>query len=132
MHRCHTLGRYAQASDEFPIVLGTSAGMFGFDPADEQRPTVFTRDDVHAVLRVYQQLGLAEVQADKQLQVAIRRAVFAGSRALDSDRLVDWMTAAESLFCSSSGRGSRVGQGETGGGGGRAASARRRCPRRVR
>lgn len=49
-----THGMYAQASDEFPIVLGTAALMSGFDPADEQRPTVFTRDDVHAVLRVYE------------------------------------------------------------------------------
>jgi hypothetical protein len=89
---------YAQASGEFPIVSGTSAIMSAFDPADEQRPTVLTRDDLNAVLRVHQQLGLTEIQLDKQLQVAIRRAVFAGSRALDGDRLVDWMTAAESLF----------------------------------
>src|SRR5262249_6104357 len=60
--------------------------------------TILLPAAVDAVRDTYMALATPAVLADKSLQVAIRRFVFAGSRSLDTDRLVDLMTCAEALF----------------------------------
>jgi hypothetical protein len=89
---------YAQADDEFPIVLGARAMLTSFAAADNTRPTRLMPDDADAVSVVYLALRLADVQQDRSLQVAIRRLVIAGTRNDDSDRLIDLSIAAEALF----------------------------------
>jgi Apea-like HEPN len=89
---------YAQADNEFPIVVGTRAMLTEFGTADASRPTRLLPDDVSAVCATYLGLGLLAVEQDRSLQVAIRRLVIAGTRNDDVDRLIDLMTAAEALF----------------------------------
>jgi len=93
-----TRSMFAQADDEFPFVPSGTAILTAFTGADNDRPTILLSTAADTVRNVYTALGLPEVQADKSLQVAIRRLVFAGSRNLDNDRLVDLMTSAEALF----------------------------------
>jgi hypothetical protein len=88
----------AQADDEFPFVPSGTAILSAFTGADNDRPTILLPAAADAVRNTYSALGLPQVRADKSLQVAIRRLVFAGSRSLDGDRLVDLMTCAEALF----------------------------------
>ncbi|NGM14211.1 hypothetical protein [Verrucosispora sioxanthis] len=89
---------YAQADDEFPIVLGARAALTSFGAADNARPTHLMPQDADAVRIVYLALGLHTVQQDRSLQVAIRRLVAAGTRNDDGDRLIDLSIAAEALF----------------------------------
>jgi hypothetical protein len=93
-----TRSMFAQADTEFPIVLGASAILTAFDSADNNRPTYLLTDRLDEFRVTYTALGLPDVQADRSLQTAIRRLVFAGSRSADADRLIDLMMAAEALF----------------------------------
>lgn len=93
-----TRSMYEQADTEFPFVSGGSAVLSAFNGADNDRPTILQSDAVDTVRGTYTVLGLPQVMADESLQVAIRRLVFAGSRNLDTDRLLDLMTCAEALF----------------------------------
>jgi hypothetical protein len=89
---------YAQADDEFPIVVGARAMLASFGAADITRPTRLMPDDADIVRAVYLALTLPEVQQGRSMQVAIRRLVIAGTRNDDSDRLIDLSIAAEALF----------------------------------
>ena len=93
-----TRSMFAQADGEFPIVQGVSAIMNAFDRADNDRPTYLMTDALDAFKGTYMALSLPGVQADRSLQVALRRLVFAGSRSLDTDRLIDLVMSAEALF----------------------------------
>lgn len=93
-----TRSMFAQAHTEFPIVLGASAVLTAFDSADNDRPTYLLTDKLDDFRTTYTALGLPDVKADRTLQTAIRRLVFAGSRSADADRLLDLMMAAEALF----------------------------------
>jgi hypothetical protein len=93
-----TRSMFAQDHTEFPIVLGTSAMLTPFNGADNNRPTILLTDKLDAVRTTYSALSRPDIQADRTLQAAIRRLVFAGSRSVDADRLIDLMTAAEALF----------------------------------
>jgi hypothetical protein len=93
-----TRSMFAQADDEFPIVQGVSAMLSAFDGADNDRPTYLLTDVLDAFRATYTALSLPGVQADRSLQTAIRRLVFAGSRRVDADRLIDLMMSAEALF----------------------------------
>jgi hypothetical protein len=93
-----TRSMFAQADDEFPIVLGVSADLSAFDGADNNRPTYLLADTLDTFRATYTALSLPAVQADRSLQIAIRRLVFAGSRSADADRLIDLMISAEALF----------------------------------
>jgi hypothetical protein len=81
------------------LSLGETASLTAIGTADLSRPTnLSTCQDVAAVQQVYRRLAGPTVQGDGALQTALRRLVFAGSRSLAEDRLVDLMTAAEALF----------------------------------
>jgi hypothetical protein len=94
----------AQADDEFPFVPSGTASLRAFSGADNDRPTVVQPENIEAVRTAYQTLDLPQVRADKSLQVAIRRLIFAGSRSLVSDQIIDLMTCAEALFLKRSGK----------------------------
>ena len=93
-----TRSMFAQADDEFPIVQGVSAILNEFDRADNDRPTRLLAGALDALCGTYTALSLPAVQADRSLQIAIRRLVFAGSRSVDADRLIDLAMSAEALF----------------------------------
>jgi hypothetical protein len=93
-----TRSMFAQADDEFPLVQGVSGIMNAFDRADNDRPTYLVTDALEAFRATYVALSLPGVQADRSLQIAIRRLVFAGSRSVDADRLIDLVMSAEGLF----------------------------------
>jgi hypothetical protein len=93
-----TRSMFAQADDEFPIVQGVSATLTAFDGADNDRPTYLLADALDAFRSAYTALSLPAVQADRSLQITIRRLVFAGSRSVDADRLIDLTMSAEALF----------------------------------
>ncbi|MET8054639.1 hypothetical protein ABZU75_44410 [Streptosporangium sp. NPDC005286] len=93
-----TRSMFAQADDEFPIVLGVSAMLSAFDGADNDRPTYLLTNTLDTFRLTYTALNLPSVQADRSLQTAIRRLVFAGSRRVNADRLIDLMMSAEALF----------------------------------
>jgi hypothetical protein len=93
-----TRGMFAQADGEFPIVLGESAMMSRFDGADSDRPTILMSSALDDFYAMYAALTSPAVQADRALQLALRRLVYAGSRTADSDRLIDLIIAAEALF----------------------------------
>lgn len=93
-----TRSMFAQADDEFPIVQGVSAMLSAFDGADNDRPTYLLTDALNAFRATYTALSLPGVHADRSLQIAIRRLVFAGSRRVEADRLIDLMMSAEALF----------------------------------
>ncbi|MFD0735910.1 hypothetical protein [Planotetraspora mira] len=89
---------FAQADDEFPSVQGVSAMLSAFEGADNDRVTYLLTDALDIFRATYAALSLPDVQADRSLQMAIRRLVFAGSRRVDADRLIDLMMSAEALF----------------------------------
>ena len=93
-----TRSMFAQAEDEFPILPGATAILTAFNSADSDRPTYLMSDALDVFRATYTALGRPDVQADRSLQVAIRRLVLAGSRNEDSDRLIDLMISAEALF----------------------------------
>jgi hypothetical protein len=87
-----------QADDEFPLVPGVMVDMPAFDTADNERPTVLYGSELDTFYVTYTALNLPAVQADRSLQVAIRRLVYAGSRRAAGDRLIDLTISAEALF----------------------------------
>jgi hypothetical protein len=93
-----TRSMYAQDDEEFPFVHPGTAALGAFTGADNNRPTILSPATADTLRRAYTALGSFSVLADRSLQVAIRRLVYAGSRSLDSDRLIDLMTSAEALF----------------------------------
>jgi hypothetical protein len=88
----------AQSDDEFPIVPSYTAIHSAFDSADNDRPTLLMSDALDQFRAAYTALASPHVEADRSLQVAIRRLVLAGSRNTDSDRLIDLSISAEALF----------------------------------
>ncbi|GAB2988320.1 hypothetical protein GCM10017788_10920 [Amycolatopsis acidiphila] len=59
---------------------------------------MLTDEQVEAVREVYEMLGNLAVREDRSLQVALRRFVFAGSKAQPEDRLIDLVICCEALF----------------------------------
>jgi len=89
----------AQHDNDFPPTVGGSAARSEIGAADLTRPTLLlTTDHIDAVREVYQLLATPAVQQDRALQTAVRRFVFAGSRLLPQDRLIDLNICAEALF----------------------------------
>jgi hypothetical protein len=99
-----TRSLFGQADDEFPFVAGESTILSTFATADNDRPTYLLTDALQELRGTYLMLALPEVKGDRSLQVAIRRLVYAGSRTLDADRLIDLMIAAEALFIKRAGQ----------------------------
>src|SRR5262249_1787204 len=93
-----TRSMFAPADDEVPIVQGVSAMFSAVDSAGNDRPTFLLTDALGAGRAPRPALSLPSVQADRSLPTAIRRLVFAGSRSVDADRLIDLMMSAEALL----------------------------------
>ncbi|MDX8031743.1 hypothetical protein SK803_16075 [Lentzea sp. BCCO 10_0856] len=95
---------HAQHDDDFPLDIEGSAALSPVDAADISRPTLLlTEEHVDAVRSVYQMLAAPAIARDRSLRVALRRFVFAGSRFLPEDRLIDSSTSTSALKpCSSS------------------------------
>jgi hypothetical protein len=90
---------HMQHDDDFPRDVGGSAALPAVELADVNRPTLLlTEEQVDAVLRVYAMLGAPAVVQDRSLQVALRRLVFAGTKSLPEDRLIDLSICSEALF----------------------------------
>ena len=90
---------HAQHDDDFPPTVDGSAALPAVVAADISRPTqVLTDERAEAVRQVYEMLGNAVVREDRSLQVALRRFVFAGSKAQSEDRLIDLVICCEALF----------------------------------
>lgn len=99
---------HAQHDDDFPPTVGGSAMMSPLAAADIDRPTqLLTDDQVGALLSVYGLLSDPHVGEDRSLQVALRRFVIAGSKALAADRLIDLVICCEALFLKRNGVGGR-------------------------
>ncbi|WP_157360497.1 HEPN domain-containing protein [Amycolatopsis thermoflava] len=92
-------GIHAQHDDDFPPTVDGSAALSTLVAADISRPTqVLTDEQAEAVCEVYEMLGNPGVRQDRLLQVALRRFVFAGSKAQPEDRLLDLVICCEALF----------------------------------
>ncbi|MDX8036936.1 hypothetical protein SK803_42645 [Lentzea sp. BCCO 10_0856] len=90
---------HAQHDDDFPPTVEGSAALPTVVAADISRPTqVLIDEQVEAVRDVYEMLGNPVVREDRSLQVALRRFVFAGSKAQPEDRLIDLVICCEALF----------------------------------
>ena len=90
---------HTQHDDDFPPTVDGSAVLPAVVAVDISRPTqVLTDEQVEAVREVYEMLGNPVVQEDRSLQVALRRFVFAGSKAQPEDRLIDLVICCEALF----------------------------------
>lgn len=90
---------HAQHDDDFPPTVNGSAVLPTVVAADITRPTqVLTGEQAEAVREVYEMLGNPVVEEDRSLQVALRRFVFAGSKAQPEDRLIDLIICCEALF----------------------------------
>ncbi len=90
---------HAQHDDDFPPTVNGSAALPAVVAADINRPTlVLTDEQVEAVREVYEMLGNPAVREDRSVQVALRRFVFAGSKANPEDRLIDLAICCEALF----------------------------------
>ncbi|MEU4765620.1 hypothetical protein AB0H12_20420 [Actinosynnema sp. NPDC023794] len=90
---------HAQHDDDFPPTVAGSAALPAVVAADISRPTqVLTDEQVEAVREVYETLGNPAVQEERSLQVALRRFVFADSKAQPEDRLIDLVICCEALF----------------------------------
>jgi hypothetical protein len=101
---------HAQHDNDFPPTVGGSAVLLDIGAADITRPTLLLTDDhVDAVREVYELLTSPAAQQDRALQTALRRLVFAGSRSLPEDRLIDLNICAEALFIK---RGNLKGKGK--------------------
>ena len=89
---------FAQNDDDFPPTVDGSAALPAVVAADVNRPTqVLSDEQVGAVRDVYAMLGNPVVREDRSLQVALRRFVFAGSKAQPQDRLIDLVICCEAL-----------------------------------
>ena len=90
---------HAQHDEDFPPTLDATAMRSEVVAADIDRPTMLLTDEqVAAVRAVYEMLTGAAVREDRSLQVALRRFVFAGSKAHPEDRLLDLIICCEALF----------------------------------
>jgi hypothetical protein len=90
---------YMQHDDDFPRDVEGSAALSTVGLADVNRPTLLLTDEgVDAVRSVYEMLVAPAVTRNRSLQVALRRFVFAGSKSLPEDRLIDLMICSEALF----------------------------------
>ena len=90
---------HARHDNEILGDVGGTAVLNSFGAADASRPTVLlSGDHVQGVRGVYERLANPAVGQDHSLQVALRRFVFAGSRALPEDRLIDLHISSEALF----------------------------------
>lgn len=90
---------HAPHDDDFPPTAEGSAALSAMVAADIGRPTrLLTDDQVDAVRGVYEMLATPAVREDRSLQVALRRFVFAGSKARPEDRLIDLVICCEALF----------------------------------
>ncbi|WP_409496001.1 hypothetical protein [Amycolatopsis sp. cmx-11-12] len=90
---------HMQHDDDFPRDVEGSAVLATVGLADVNRPTLLlTEEHVDVVLKVYAILGAPAVVQDRSLQVALRRLVFAGSKSLPEDRLIDLSICSEALF----------------------------------
>ncbi|SDU62590.1 hypothetical protein [Prauserella endophytica] len=88
-----------QHDDDFPRDIEGSATLPAVGLADVNRPTLLlTEEHVDAVRRVYEALAAPAVARDRSLQVSLRRFVFAGSKSLPEDRLIDLNICSEALF----------------------------------
>ncbi len=101
---------HIQHDEDFPPTVGGSAALPDIGAADITRPTLLLTDyHVDAVREVYELLASPAAQQDRALQTALRRFVFAGSRSLPEDRLIDLNICAEALFIK---RGNLKGKGK--------------------
>jgi hypothetical protein len=90
---------HVQHDDDFPRDVGGSAALPAVGVADVNRPTLLLTDEhVEAALSVYEMLADPAVGRDRSLQVALRRFVFAGSKSLPEDQLIDLNICSEALF----------------------------------
>ncbi|WP_410593656.1 hypothetical protein [Amycolatopsis sp. lyj-23] len=90
---------HMQHDEDFPHDIEGSAALSAVVFADVNRPTLLLAEDqVDAVLKVYAMLAEPAVVQDRSLQVALRRFVFAGSKPLPADRLIDLNICSEALF----------------------------------
>jgi hypothetical protein len=90
---------HAQHDDDFPPTVEGSTILSAVGTSDVSRPTLLlTEEQVDAVRDVYEMLATTAVQEDQSLQVALRRFVAAGSKALPEDRLIDLNICSEALF----------------------------------
>jgi hypothetical protein len=90
---------HMQHDEDFPRDVEGSAALSSAGLADVRRPTLLLTDEhVDAVLNVYAMLAAPAVAQDRSLQVALRRFVFAGSKSLPEDRLIDLNICSEALF----------------------------------
>jgi hypothetical protein len=90
---------HAQHDDDFPPSVGASAALPPVGTADINRLTLLRTDEQLDALRsVYEMLATSAATRDRSLQVALRRFVFAGSKFLPEDRLIDLNICAEALF----------------------------------
>lgn len=95
-----------QHPDDFDATRGYSASRSRLEFPDEDRPTLLiTPEQVKEIDEVSALLAHPAVMANRSLQMALRRIVFAGSRELPEDRLVDLTIAAEALFIHGTGHG---------------------------
>lgn len=90
---------HLQHDDDFPLDVKGSAALPTVDVADVNRPTeLLTEEHIGAVCSVYEALAAPAVARDRSLQVALRRFVFAGSKSIPEDQLIDLNICSESLF----------------------------------
>jgi hypothetical protein len=90
---------HMQHDDDFPRDVEGSAALPTVGLADVNRPTQLLTDaGVDTVRKVYEMLAAPAVKRNRSLQVALRRFVFAGSKSLPEDRLIDLMICSEALF----------------------------------
>src|SRR5262249_35382061 len=85
--------------EDFPPTLDPTALRSALVAADIDRPTLLVAEEqIAAVRAVYEMLANTAVRDDRSLQVALRRFVFAGSKADPEDRLLDLVICCEALF----------------------------------
>jgi hypothetical protein len=90
---------HAQHDEDFPPTLDATAMRSEVVAADIDRPTMLLTDEQVATVRaVYEMLTGTAVREERSLQVALRRFVFAGSKAHPEDRLLDLIICCEALF----------------------------------
>lgn len=89
----------AQHDDDFPPTIGESAALSAIVTADLARPTrLLSSAEVDTARKIHRLLDIPAVRDDRALQTALRRLVFAGSRSIPADRLIDLVICAEALF----------------------------------
>lgn len=89
----------AQHDDDFAPTIGEIAALPAIVTADLDRPTkLMSSEEINAIREIHRLLDTPAVRDDRALQTALRQLVFAGSRSLPSDRLIDLIICAEALF----------------------------------